>query len=151
MTKIRKEPDISNRSKNKEPDANSQEEKNTSVHPIKKEKISEDFIPFQQTFVNVSDNDMKKEETHNVLDLSESDPLNTKYISQIYYLTTDAIEDFLHQNLKLLGFGRLIWRHLGYFEPIYQHPFWYYESLPCPLGCTLARNELLCQFFGGHR
>ena len=88
MTKIRKKPNISNRSKNKEPDANSQEEKNTSVHLIKKEKISEDFIPFQQTFVNVSDNDMKKEETHNVLDLFESDPLNTKYISQVY-VTTD--------------------------------------------------------------
>ena len=81
MTKMRKKPNISNRSKNKEPDANSQEEKNTSVHVIKKEKLAEDFIPFQQTFVNVSDT--KKEETHNVLDLSESDPLNTKYISQI--------------------------------------------------------------------
>ena len=81
MTKIRKNPNISNRSKNKELDANSQEEKNTSVHVIKKERLSEDFIPFQQTFVNVSDT--KKEETHIVLDLSESDPLNTKYISQI--------------------------------------------------------------------
>jgi hypothetical protein len=76
---------------------------------IKKE---EDFIPFQQTFVNVSDtkeeeiynvadfsesdqqtfvnvSDSKKEEINNVSDFSESDPLNTKYyISQIY-LTTD--------------------------------------------------------------
>ena len=60
MTKIRKKPNISNRSKNKELDANRQEEKYTTVHVVKKEKISEDFIPFQQTFVNVSDNDMKK-------------------------------------------------------------------------------------------
>ena len=76
---------------------------------IKKE---EDFIPFQQTFVNVSDtkkeeiynvadfsesdqqtfvnvSDTKKEEIHSVSDFSESDPLNTKYyISQIY-VTTD--------------------------------------------------------------
>ena len=81
MTKERKKPNISNRSKNKEPDANSQEEENTSIHVIKKEKLAEDFIPFQQTFVNVSDT--KKEETQNELDLSESDPLNTKYISQI--------------------------------------------------------------------
>ena len=81
MTKIRKKLNVSNRSKNKEPDTNSQEEKYTTVHVIKKEKLAEDFIPFQQTFVNVSDT--KKEETHNVLDLSESDPLNTKYISQI--------------------------------------------------------------------
>ena len=94
MTKMRKKPNISNRSKNKEPDANSQEEKNTSVHLIKKEKISEDFIPFQQTFVNVSDNDMKKEETDNVLDLFESDPLNTKYISQI--------TDYGHTKAKFL-------------------------------------------------
>ena len=25
--------------------------------------------------------------------------------------------------------GRQIWGHLGYFRPIYQHPFWYCESL----------------------
>ena len=53
------------------------------VRVIKKE---EDFIPFQQTFVNVSGT--KREEIHNVSDFSETDPLNTKYISQIY-VTTD--------------------------------------------------------------
>ena len=54
------------------------EDKNTTFRGIKKEKLAEDFIPFQQTFVNE-----EEEEIHNVLDLSESDPLNTKYISQI--------------------------------------------------------------------
>ena len=37
---------------------------------IKKE---EDFIPFQRTFVNISDT--KKEEIHNVSDFSGIDPL----------------------------------------------------------------------------
>ena len=56
----------------------------TMVRVIKKEKY---FIPFQQTFVNISDT--KKEEIHNVSDFSGIDPLNTKYISQIY-VTTDS-------------------------------------------------------------
>jgi len=42
------------------------------VRVIKKE---EDFIPFQQTFVNAYGT--KKEEIHNVSDFSETDPLNT--------------------------------------------------------------------------
>lgn len=54
------------------------------VRVIKKEKY---FIPFQKTFVNISDT--KKEEIHNVSDFSGIDPLNTKYISQIY-VTTDS-------------------------------------------------------------
>ena len=81
---------------------------------IKKE---EDFIPFQQTFVNVSDtkkeeiynvadfsesdqqtfvnvSDTKKEEIHSVSDFSESDPLNTKYIFQI--------TDYGHTKAKFL-------------------------------------------------
>ena len=59
-----------------------------NVSDTKKEEIHtvSDFIPFQQTFVNISDTN--KEEIHNVLDFSESDPLNTKYISQVY-VTTD--------------------------------------------------------------
>ena len=85
MTKIRKKPNILNTSKNKVSDANKsdteivncQEGNNSSnmVHVPKKEKFEEDFIPFQQTFVNVTLT--KKEESHNVLDFSESDPLNT--------------------------------------------------------------------------
>ena len=61
------------------------------IRVIKKE---EDFVPFQQTFVNVSGT--KREEIHNVLDLSESDPLNTKYISQI--------TDYRHTKAKSLIF-----------------------------------------------
>ena len=61
----------------------------TFVNITEKEEIHtvSDFIPFQQTFVNISDTN--KEEIHNVSDFSESDPLNTMYyISQIY-VTTD--------------------------------------------------------------
>ena len=46
------------------------------VRVIKKE---EDFIPFQRTFVNISDT--KKEEIHNVSDFSGIDPLKTPSIS----------------------------------------------------------------------
>ena len=48
----------------------------TMVRVIKKE---EDFIPFQRTFVNISDT--KKEEIHNVSDFSGIDPLKTPSIS----------------------------------------------------------------------
>ena len=42
-------------------------------------------------------------------------------------------EAFFHSNLKLLGlgrqFGQIILSHFGYFQPIYQDPFWYCESM----------------------
>ena len=38
-------------------------------------------------------------------------------------------EAFFHRNPKLLGLGRYILGDLGYFRPIYQHPFWYCNSL----------------------
>ena len=68
------------------------------IRVIKKE---EDFVPFQQTFVNVSDT--KKEEIHNVSDFSESDPLNTKYIFQIY-VTTDYGRPLKYFVIKIPSF-----------------------------------------------
>ena len=38
-------------------------------------------------------------------------------------------EAFFHRNPELLRLGRYILGHLGYFRPIYQHPFCYCESL----------------------
>ena len=56
--------------------------------------------------------------------------------SRVWQLTTDEMihglrtpnEAFFHQNPKLLGLARQIWQ-MGYFQPIYQHPFEYCESL----------------------
>ena len=41
------------------------------------------------------------------------------------------MKPFFHQNSKHLGrqFGQISLGHSGYFWPIYQHPFWYCESM----------------------
>ena len=40
-------------------------------------------------------------------------------------------EAFFQQNPQLLGIWGAFGGHLGYFRSIYQHPFWYCESLVC--------------------
>ena len=41
--------------------------------------------------------------------------------------TTDTQKELFFKNLELSGWNFL--RHLGYFRPDYQHPFWYCESM----------------------
>ena len=38
-------------------------------------------------------------------------------------------EAFFYQMGFTDNLSRYIFGHLGYFRPIYQHPFWYFESL----------------------
>ena len=63
---------------------------------------------------------------------SKSNTANPFTLSVIFR-STDYGHPFFHQNPKLLGvgrqFGKINFGRLGYFRPIYQHPFWYCESL----------------------